>query len=225
MFLQDRDNYYDLARHEMLPFVLARRARVLEVGCGEGRFIGALTGVTERWGIEPSDAAVVAKGRLTRVLQATFDEAERELPSDYFDLVICNDVIEHLPNHSSFLRRIKAYIAPGGILIGSIPNVRFYNNMFEYLIEKDWYYREVVILDKSHLAFFTRKSLQRISVQHGFRVLSLTGINTNFRPTKSTRTWLYLISAYSIVGLTLGYFSDIRHLQFAFQATPARQSG
>jgi len=121
----------------MLPFVPEQRARVLEIGCGEGQFTGALTCVQEGWGIEPSPAAQVANRCLTRVLQATFDEAEPQLPPAYFDLVICNDVIEHMPDHASFFSKIGKYIAPGGMIIGSIPNVRFYINMFEYLLERD----------------------------------------------------------------------------------------
>jgi len=195
-------NYFNLERQEMLPFVPARRMRVLEIGCGEGRFIGALTGVEESWGIEPSPAAEVAKGRLSRVFQATFDEAEPKLPISYFDLVICNDVIEHMPDPSRFFSRIGNYIAPGGMIIGSIPNVRFYNNMFEYLLEKDWHYTDSGILDRTHLAFFTQKSLYKTLERHGFKVLQVTGINTAFRFSNSARTWAYMIVAYGLVAVT-----------------------
>jgi 2-polyprenyl-3-methyl-5-hydroxy-6-metoxy-1,4-benzoquinol methylase len=206
----------------MLPFVPAQRGRVLEIGCGEGRFSGALTGVEESWGIEPSPAAEAAKDRVTRVLQATFDEAEPKLPIGFFDLVICNDVIEHMPDHASFFSRIGKYIAPGGMLIGSIPNVRFYHIMLEYLLEKDWHYTDIGVLDRTHLAFFTAKSLHKTLERHGFRVLQLKGINSWYRFSNTPRTRAYLIMAYALVAVTLGYFADIRHLQFAFQAMPRK---
>jgi 2-polyprenyl-3-methyl-5-hydroxy-6-metoxy-1,4-benzoquinol methylase len=214
--------YYGEARREMLPFVPARRAHVLEIGCGEGRFSGALTGVEESWGVEPSPAAEVAKHHLTRVLQATFDEAEPELPVGFFDLVICNDVIEHLPDHGSFLARIGRYMAPDGMIIGSIPNVRFYNNMFEYLLEKDWHYTDSGVLDRTHLTFFTQKSLRKVLERHGFKVLRLQGINSWYRFSRTARGRAYLIAAFALMVVTLGYFADIRHLQFAFQATPRK---
>ena len=206
----------------MLSFVPARRARVLEIGCGEGQFTAALTGVQEGWGIEPSPAARIAKGRLTRVLEATFDEAEPQLPPGYFDLVICNDVIEHMPDHASFFSRIARYIAPNGMMIGSIPNVRFYINMFEYLIEKNWRYTDVGILDRTHLAFFTEKSFRQTLERHGFKVLQLTGINSWHRFSNTTRTRTYRLLGYALVAATLGYFADIRYLQFAFQAKPSK---
>ncbi len=201
----------------------SRRGRVLEIGCGEGRFIGSLTGVDESWGIEPSPAAEVARTHLTRVFQATFDAAASELPTGYFDLVICNDVIEHMPDHAKFFADIGKYMAPGGMIIGSIPNVRFYNNMFQYLFERDWHYTDFGILDRTHMAFFTRKSLQKTLERHGFKILQLKGINTAFRFSNSGRTWAYLVMAYALVGLTFGAFADVRHLQFAFQATPEKK--
>ena len=205
----------------MLPFVPARRNRVLEIGCGEARFIQQLAGVEDAWGIEPSPAAEIAKDKLNRVFHSTFDEAEKFLPPHYFDLVICNDVIEHLPDYSSFLYRIGRYIAPGGMLIGSIPNVRFYDVMMRYLFEKDWCYADSGVLDRTHLWFFTKKSLRATLKYHGFDVVRLEGINTGTLPSLSAL--LYLPVAYALVILTLGYFADIRHLQFAFQAIPTQQ--
>ena len=215
-------DYFGHDRREMLPYVPMRRARALEIGCGYGRFIGSLPGVTESWGIEPSGAAEIAKERLTRVLRGTFDDVEERLPEGYFDLIICNDVVEHMPDVSSFFSRITKYLAADGVIIGSIPNVRFYNNMFEYLFERDWRYRDEGILDRTHLAFFTEKSLRRILEEHGLEILCLEGINTDVRFSQSLRTRMYLVAAYVLVVMTFGYFSDIRHLQFAFQATPRK---
>jgi 2-polyprenyl-3-methyl-5-hydroxy-6-metoxy-1,4-benzoquinol methylase len=219
------DDYFRVERREMLPFVPAQRAHALEIGCGEGRFIAALSGVEEGWGIEPSQAAAVAERRLTRVLRATFDDAERELPLSHFDVVICNDVIEHLPDYSSFLSRIGKYLAPGGMIVGSIPNVRFYTNMFQYMLEKDWYYTDWGILDRTHLAFFTEKSLRRTLEHHGYKVVQLAGINKDYRPSGSARNWAYFVGARVLAAVTFGYFADIRYPQFAFQATPVTTGG
>ncbi len=215
-------DYFRLERREMLPFVPAQRARALEIGCGEGHFIGALTGVEESWGIEPSSAAMIAKRRLTRVFHATFNEAEPKLPLNFFDVVICNDVIEHMPDHASFFDRVAKFIAPGGMIIGSIPNVRFYVNMLEYLVKKDWRYTDVGILDRTHLSFFTEKSLHDTLERSGYRVLQIRGINGWHRSPGIVRHRAYLIIAYALIAVTLGYFADIKYLQFAFQATPRR---
>jgi 2-polyprenyl-3-methyl-5-hydroxy-6-metoxy-1,4-benzoquinol methylase len=210
--------YFKQDRPEMQRFVPARRGRVLEVGCSEGRFSSSLPGVDETWGIEPSAAAEEARSRLTRVFNATFDEVETELPPAYFDVVICNDVIEHMPDHVGFLRKIKKHIAPGGMIVGSIPNVRYYRVMLQFLLEKDWHYTDSGVLDRTHMAFFTEKSLKRTLGRTGFRVIQSTGINSPTSFSGSLRDKVYLTTAYAISGLTLGYFSDVLQMQFAFQA-------
>lgn len=211
--------YYSQGREEMAAFVPARRHRVLEIGCGEGVFLSRLPGVDESWGIEPSTAAAMARGRLHRVLQATFDAAEPKLPVGYFDVIICNDVIEHMPDHDSFFARIGHYLAPGGVIVGSIPNVRFYQNMFEMLFEKDWHYRSAGILDRTHLRFFTEKSLKKCLQDHGLTVNTFCGLVTNIPPPAGRSRTYYWMSRL-LIGATFGYFSDIRYLQFAFQASP-----
>ncbi len=211
-------NYFKHHRAEMLPFVPVRRARVLEVGCGEGRFSGSLPGTQEVWGIEPSPAADIAGGLLTQVFRGTFEQAEAGLPPGYFDVVICNDVIEHMPDHARFLQAIQRCIAPGGMLVGSIPNVRYYENLFQFLLEKDWHYRDFGILDRTHVGFFTEKSLRKTLERAGFRVALLRGINGGAHGGRSWRERLYLCAARMLSMLTLGYFSDILYLQFAFQA-------
>ncbi len=209
----------------MLPFVPDRRGRVLEIGCSEGRFSAALQDVQERWGIEPSPAAEIARTCLDHVFQGTFEQTAGQLPQNYFDVVICNDVIEHMPNHDQFLRDIRSYIAPGGMIVGSVPNVRYYQNLFQFLIEKDWHYTDFGILDRTHFSFFTEKSLRKTLERAGFEVVRLTGINTARQFDGSLRDRIYLAAAYSLGVLTLGYFADVRHLQFAFQARPIEAKG
>src|SRR5471030_449543 len=98
--------YYALARPEMRAFLPTRRARLLDVGCGNGMFAASLDGVQETWGIEPTEAAEAAATRLHHVIRGTFDAARPHLPLQYFDVIVCNDVIEHMPDHDAFLSRI-----------------------------------------------------------------------------------------------------------------------
>ena len=106
------------------------------------------------------------------------------------------------------------------MLIGSIPNVRYYENVMQFLLEKDWMYRDYGILDRTHMAFFTAKSLRRTLERSGFKVARLTGINPKRGFTGSARDKLYLAGTHALSALTLGYFSDLKYLQFGFQATP-----
>lgn len=207
--------YFGWARDEMRPFLPARCGKVLEVGCGEGRFSGEIAGGEERWGIEPdAGAAEAARSRLDTVINASFQEALAELPLRHFDTVICNDVIEHMSDHDWFLDIIKSRMTPGGVLVGSLPNVRYYQNLFSLVVAKDWEYKDAGILDRTHLRFFTEKSLRRTLRSHGFRVEEMRGINGGI----SRRAPISGLAACAAIVLSAGYFSDIRHLQFAFRA-------
>ena len=218
---QQAPDYFQKTRPEMEPFIPARRTRVLEVGCSEGNFIASLSGVQERWGIEPyGPAAAVAEKRLDRLFASTVEAAVDGLPESYFDVVIANDVIEHLPDHVWFLSRIKQHIAPGGMLVGSLPNIRYYQTLFELLLERDWFYRDSGILDRTHLHFFTEKSIRRVLAETGYSVESLTPINKFCDTHPNRRTPAYRLLAHAAIIGSGGYFRDIAALQFAFKARP-----
>jgi 2-polyprenyl-3-methyl-5-hydroxy-6-metoxy-1,4-benzoquinol methylase len=204
-------SYYTNHRAEMIPFLPNHYSRVLEIGCGEGLFRNHLHSVGEYWGIELSaQAATSAACRLSRVLVGTFEARKDELPDGYFDLVICNDVMEHMPDHEEFLRSIRTKMAEGSCLVGSVPNVRYIYNLQELIFRKDWQYGSEGILDRTHLRFFTIKSLRRTFVDNYFHIECLQGINGHYQ---AQGTGQRLIDA--VMTFFLG--SDIRFLQFAFR--------
>jgi 2-polyprenyl-3-methyl-5-hydroxy-6-metoxy-1,4-benzoquinol methylase len=217
---------YQQPRSEMLAFLPERYGRVLEIGCDEGDFAARLRG--EVWGVElNADAASVAAGRLHRVLTGTFEETRDVLPHSYFDVVVCNDVIEHMADHDIFLREIQAHIAPGGVLIGSVPNMRHYRALFELLVLRDWDYRDTGVLDRTHLRFFTARSLRRSLERAGFQIEQFRGINggIQFSPSRgftlSRQHLPHALFGWALIVLTLGRWRDTRFMQFGFRARPS----
>ncbi|WP_373084037.1 class I SAM-dependent methyltransferase [Zhongshania sp.] len=205
------DIYYDGSRKDLVELIPSGVKRVLEIGCGKGGFAKNFEGVAEYWGVEPdSVSAKLALNTLTKVLVGTYDEVEAELPDGYFDLIVCNDVIEHMPDHDDFFQKIKCKIAVGGHLIGSVPNVRYYFNLIDLLKRRDWEYQPSGILDRTHLRFFTEKSLMRCLLDNGFVVDVLRGVNglkKRYLPPKRMFRQI-------LIGL-LG--QDVRYVQFGFR--------
>jgi 2-polyprenyl-3-methyl-5-hydroxy-6-metoxy-1,4-benzoquinol methylase len=209
------------ARSEVAPFLPERYKTVLEIGCSNGGFIINLDPSAEIWGVEPNeDAAAQASARGYKVLNGRYDDIAAKCPDHYFDVVICNDVIEHLVDHDKFLAEIKQKISKGGYLVGSIPNVRHFGNLFKLLVKKDWRYETIGVLDRTHLRFFTEKSLQRTFSENGYRIHALKGINSDFAMPKKTRQVLRNALLAIIIALSCGHFRDTKHLQFAFRLTP-----
>jgi len=204
--------YYAKHRPEVVPFLPREPSRVLEIGCGEGRFRANLPLTCEYRGVEPSaEAGRLAATVLDAVLVGTYGEVAAGLPAHYFDLVICNDVIEHMPDHDAFLEAIKQKMAPGAYLAGSVPNVRFVSNLFQMLIAKEWHYEDFGVLDRTHLRFFTGRSWQRTLSEHGFVVETIAGIN----PVDPGATWSRRLAKRAAIAV-LG--ADTRFLQFGFRA-------
>jgi len=155
---------------------------------------------------------------IDKVLVGEYLSVCHNLPDNYFDLVICNDVIEHMLDERVFFESIKSKIANDASIVGSLPNVRFVNNLYELMVQKDW--RDAGILDRTHLRFFTKKSICRTLDQCGFELCDMRGVNKMYnldKPRGNTRRIKRLLqgTVSNICSLTLG--RDTVYLQYGFR--------
>ena len=218
-----KDGYFLTHRPEMVGFLPGQFRRTLEIGCGAGGFTHEhLGGAEERWGIEPNaDAARIAAPRLTKLLHGIYDAVATDLPDRHFDLVICNDVIEHMPDHDAFLQAIKQKLAPDAHIVGSIPNIRHFTALMKLLLLNDWAYKDDGILDRTHLRFFTEKSLRRALIDNGYAIERLEGIRSIVKEgvvgLSGAKNLAVRGAAAALVALSLGRWSDTQYPQFAFR--------
>ena len=168
---QEVPRYNLHARQEMAELVLGCPKRVLEIGCGAGRFRTNLNGEVEYWGVEPNHCAVEqARQLLTHAMEGFYEDVSKDIPEHYFDLIVCNDVIEHTRDPRGFLRDLLSKIANDGSMIVSIPNLRNALTLFDLLIKGDFQYVDSGVLDYTHLHLFTKKSFMRMAEQCGWSV-------------------------------------------------------
>lgn len=174
--------HYDSARPMMHRFIPADCTRMLDVGCYAGGFGRGLKAIREIeiWGVEPlEEPARLAAKYLDKVVHDRFTTAS-DLPDGHFDAVVFNDSLEHFPEPDSPLRLAARKLRAGGTLVCSIPNVRFIDNLEHVLVERDWKYEERGIRDKTHLRFFTKRSMKRTLEANGFDVVEQAGINEDW---------------------------------------------
>jgi 2-polyprenyl-3-methyl-5-hydroxy-6-metoxy-1,4-benzoquinol methylase len=205
--------YYRQPRPEMLRFVPTTAQHVLDLGCAEGAFAAAVKERTgaEVWGVELNpQAAEHARAVVDRVLVGDADERIAELPDTYFDAIVCNDILEHLVNPGATLAHLRLKLKPGGVVVASIPNIRFAPALSKVVFRKDFPQDDERFFDRTHLRFFTRKSIVRLFETAGFTILRVKGINAHYGPLSVLLTFL-----------SLGHFADGFYLQYACLASPA----
>lgn len=199
--------YYEGAREDMLKYIPQNTKKTLEFGCGFGRFSALVKERfdAESWAVEINkEAAQVAAKKLDKVINGDAPRSLDKIPNNYFDYIIFSDILEHLVYPYSLLCPVEAKLVEKGVIIASLPNIRYYRAFIDFVIHGNWDYKDHGILDKTHLRFFTRKSIIKMFNQLGFEILELEGVH----PT-SSRTFKVLNK------ILLNSLSDIRYKHFA----------
>ena len=207
-----KSNYYSQTRSEIIKFIPPTSKTILDVGTGEGEFGYSLKKEldVEVWGIELNQNAYnKAKIRLDKVFYGKFEDVYTQIPYNHFDVIVFNDVLEHMVDPFQVLECSKKLVREKGIVVASIPNVRFWGNLKGLLKNKDWKYMDGGILDITHLRFFTKKSMIRLFEDAGYLIHKIEGIN----PTKSKNLKIFNF-------LFCGNLSDAKYSQYVCVAKP-----
>jgi 2-polyprenyl-3-methyl-5-hydroxy-6-metoxy-1,4-benzoquinol methylase len=160
--------------HRLVVSLVPAGARVLEVGCATG-YMSRVLRDEKRCsvvGIEVSpSAAEEARPHLERLLVGDVEQLDldEELGSETFDVVLFADVLEHLRDPAAVLRRIRPFVAEAGVVVASIPNVA-HASVRLALLDGEFRYRPLGLLDDTHLRFFTRATIDELFESSGFVV-------------------------------------------------------
>ena len=140
--------------------------RLLDIGCGLGYLIEQAQ--MEGWkamGLEISDFAIsICKKKGLNVRKGQIGEIE--IPKNHFDVVIAQDVLEHVFDPEKFLDNINKVMKNSGLLILELPNN---SSIRSYLGGKKW----AEYIPPVHLNFFDKTTLRKILGNHGFKVITI----------------------------------------------------
>jgi methionine biosynthesis protein MetW len=148
--------------------------KVLDVGCGVGSTSQPLTGGNEVYGLELRETAV-AKAIQRGVNAFVWDVEERFPFADgEFDMVICNQVLEHLFEPRKTLREIYRVLKSGGIFLVGVPNHFAIWSRFHILLGGDLFRDHPLLRDEmasEHIRFFTYKGFLKVLKEEGFELV------------------------------------------------------
>lgn len=173
-------NYYENERQEVLDLIPFKPKNVLELGCGDGVFGNLLKrkyncNVT---GIELfDDAAKKAADCLDCVYNESLDDFDFDKLNKY-DLIIANDVLEHLVEPWNVVRQLQGHLEKGGCFMASIPNVQNHK-VITALLKGRWDYVDAGIMDRTHLRFFTKNTAIELFSKNGYSVKQVVPLNVD----------------------------------------------
>jgi SAM-dependent methyltransferase len=175
-------SYYVQPRPEVAALVPPACCRVLDVGCGCGQ-LGRL--LRQRGhkvtGIElVPEMAEEARHWLDRVEVLDVETVAWPFAPGSFDALVFADLLEHLVDPWRVLRQAVGLLAPGGVVVASIPNLQNLDVLWR-LVRGRWEYRERGLTDFGHLRFFTLHTIRGLFAQAG---LTITHVGHRYR-----RSW------------------------------------
>lgn len=167
---------YTTPRPDISAMVPASAANILDVGCSNGALGRSLKQACpgrEVSGIElDPDFAAEARNYLRLVIRADLNSMswEEQLEGQTFDCIIFADVLEHLSDPIKCLSNARRYLAVGGCVIVSLPNVRHVSALTSIFIFGAFPRRDRGIFDRTHLRWFTVADARELLHETGFAV-------------------------------------------------------
>ena len=136
--------------------------KVLDIGCGPGFLLSAISNKWDKYGVDISKTALEQCSKFSKTYCG--DLVKFNFKENIFDLVVMNHVIEHLSEPLKYIIEVKRILKSKGVFILATPDfdsgcARYFRNNFRMLH------------DKGHISLFTSFSLLKMLEDYGFEII------------------------------------------------------
>lgn len=148
-----------------------KKLRVLDLGCADGHMTSWLKSKWKKgniYGVDVSDKLINGAKKKYPDIKFTLADAHK-LPysNDFFDLVICSEVLEHVVKPDKVCKEVYRVLSPEGFFIAELDTGNF---LFSFL----WFFWTRFgsgrVWRNAHLHQFNHKSLPKLLKKNGFIV-------------------------------------------------------
>lgn len=188
---------FKFSSHDLILKLIKPNSNILDIGCSKGYLACQLkkkgciiTGIDNN-----KEDLLSAKKECNKTILL---DISREKITGKYDIIILGDILEHLQDPLTLLKSLKKNLKEKGYILISVPNgVNIYARI--KILFGNFDYEEKGIFDKTHLRFFTLKSIKKLIKDSGY---SITEIKYSPIP-------IYLIDSLPKIILTPIYYSFI----------------
>lgn len=173
-------NYFAHCRTDMLDVIPRReKNKILEIGAGSGETLlkaKALGLAEEVVGVElvRLEDSKQFHPAMDRFIIGDVEQMDLPFEQNYFDVILCGDVLEHLVDPWGTVKKLCTHLRPNGYFIASIPNFREIKTLLSIVMRGDFNYNDAGILDRTHFRFFCKKNMLELLEHSGLTVISIT---------------------------------------------------
>jgi 2-polyprenyl-3-methyl-5-hydroxy-6-metoxy-1,4-benzoquinol methylase len=160
-------DYFRLSRARRVNKYVVSPAKILDIGCGNGKFVGYLIkrGFAA-YGIELPGKAADRAAQIPQLNLKVGRLEDGDFSEDFFDGICMWHVFEHLAAPKETLQIVRKILRPGGCLIMSLPNI---DSLQSRLFKGRWLHLD----PPKHLFFLGPKDLMAQMKQLGFSLVKL----------------------------------------------------
>jgi SAM-dependent methyltransferase len=209
---------------------LVRSGPVLDVGSNTGEALVALRSRGfDVVGLEPNpEAASVARGYGLEVIEATIEDAV--LPPERFGSVLLSQVLEHVEDPHSVLRKARRALRPDGVAYVVVPNA---SSIWRRVFGRHWVHWHVPF----HLYHYTEAALARLCAQSGLELRKTRNVTSgewllmSIAARRNARAGRYELDSFSgryvrrLLLAPAGRLSDAGHRGDAIVAEATKRPG
>lgn len=172
------NEYFSHSRQDLIDLVIEKRnLKVLEIGSGKGETLLSL----KQQGIAKEIHAIELMNLNIDITNfdsykvANIEDFDFSVYQNYFDLIICADVLEHLVNPEIILQKLHSCLVREGNLIVSVPNIQNYLLLINVYLKGTFPKQNEGIFDKTHLHFFCKNDIKLLVQNCNFKIISIFG--------------------------------------------------